>query len=206
MDAIAGFVTWVIDSVGRMGYPGIFVLMFLASSFLPVPSQAALIPAGYLAFQGRLSLPLVILVASLGTVSGALANYFLAAWLGRPFLLRYGRWLFLTEARLAKAEAFFLKHGEISTFLGRLVSGVRHFISLPAGLARMHLGRFIAFTALGGCLYDGLQVGIGYLAGGNQDLIEEYSWQVVVGLVTFGALLLTLYVIRAVRAARAARK
>ncbi len=192
IQALAGFV----NAVAAAGYPGIFVLMLLASSFLPVPSQAALIPAGYLASQGRLELPVVLICSVSGTLCGALVNYGLALWLGRPFLQRYGRWLLLTPARLDRAEAFFLKHGEIGTFLGRLVTGVRHYVSLPAGVARMPLGRFVAFTLMGGALYDCMEVGIGYVAGDNQELIERYSKEMVAGVIVLCALAVSIYAFR----------
>ena len=203
MEWLGESLRWFLDAMAGMGYPGIYVLMLLASSFLPVPSQAALIPAGWLASQGRMSLPLVIGASAAGTLSGALFNYGLALWLGRPFFERHGRWFFLTPEKLARVDRFFEKHGEVSTFLGRMVTGVRHYISLPAGLARMRLSRFVVFTLLGGGLYDSLEVGIGYVAGGNQELIAQYSREMFAGVVAFCALVVAGYAWRYRRRARA---
>jgi membrane protein DedA with SNARE-associated domain len=182
VDWITQAASGVVEAVAQAGYPGIFVLMFLASSVLPVPSQAALIPAGFLAFQGRLAVPLVLASSVLGTLCGALSTYGLALWPGRPFLERHGRWLLLTPDRLARVDRFVERHGEIGTFLGRMVTGVRHLIALPAGLSRMPLPRFVLCTVLGGALYDGAEVAVGYLAGGNADLLVRYSRQAVAAL------------------------
>jgi len=164
----------IVSYIGDMGYWGIFLLMFLESTFFPFPSEIIMIPAGYLAFKGEMNIYLIILAGILGSVGGALLNYYLAIHLGRAFILKYGKYFFIKEETLDKLESFFNKHGEISTFTGRLIPGIRQLISLPAGLARMNIARFSFYTALGAGIWVVVLVVVGYLVGSNEALISEY--------------------------------
>ena len=148
--------------------------MFLESSFFPFPSEVVIIPAGYLAFQGEMNFFMVILLGTLGSLLGAIFNYFLAVKLGRVFLLTYGKYFFFTPKHLIQVEDFFIRYGSISTFTARLVIGIRQYISLPAGLARMPLLPFCFFTVLGSCLWVSILACLGYFLGENQVLIKEY--------------------------------
>ncbi len=183
----------LVETVGKLGYPGIVALMFLESSFFPFPSEVVIPPAGYLASQGRMSLPAVILLGTLGSLLGALFNYWLSLKLGRPLLLRLGRYLGLTPRRYAKAESYFRQHGEISTFAGRLIPGLRQYISLPAGLARMHLGRFALFTALGAGIWVSVLAWLGYLIGEKEELLQRSLHQVTIYLAIFLAIVVLVY-------------
>lgn len=194
MEALLGAAQWLVDTVGRWGYTGIFVLMAVESSFVPFPSEIVMPPAGYLASRGEMSLTGAIAAGTAGSIAGALLNYALAWWLGRPFLRRYGRFLFLPPHRLETVERFFVRHGEISTFTGRLVVGVRQYISFPAGLARMHLGRFVLFTALGAGLWVSVLAGIGWLVGRNEALLARYLQVATVTLLAACAVLVASYV------------
>ena len=165
---------YLVDTIGSMGYLGIFLLMFLESTFFPFPSEIIMIPAGYLAYKGEMNLYIIVLVGILGSVLGALLNYYLAMYLGRKIILKYGKYFFIKEETLDKLDTFFTKHGEISTFTGRLIPGIRQLISLPAGLARMNIAKFSFFTALGAGIWVVVLVAIGYLVGSNQELISEY--------------------------------
>ena len=164
----------IVSYIGDMGYWGIFLLMFLESTFFPFPSEIIMIPAGYLAFKGEMNIYIIILVGILGSVAGALLNYYLAMIFGRKFILKYGRYFFIKEETLDKLESFFSKHGEISTFTGRLIPGIRQLISLPAGLARMNLAKFSFYTAIGAGIWVIVLVAVGYLVGSNEELISEY--------------------------------
>src|SRR6185436_19085809 len=128
---IENLIHWLIETTSQLGYPGIVILMAIESSVFPLPSEIVIPPAGVLVAQGRMSAAGVILAGTVGSVLGALANYGLAAWLGRPVLHRYSRFFLVRESSLERAEAFFRRHGEISTFVGRLVPVIRHLISLP---------------------------------------------------------------------------
>ena len=164
----------IVQYIGDMGYLGIFLLMFLESTFFPFPSEIIMIPAGYLAYQGELNLYIVILVGIFGSVLGALFNYYLAMYFGRKFILKYGKYFFIKEETLDKLEAFFTKHGELSTFNGRLIPGIRQLISLPAGLARMNIAKFSFYSGLGAGIWVVILVALGYLLGSNEALISEY--------------------------------
>ncbi len=167
------FIDWLLNLFRGMGYPGIVALMAVESSFLPLPSELVMPPAGYLAAKGEMSFALAVACGVLGSVTGALANYGLAWWLGRAFFLRLGRYALITEKGLDRSERYFAAHGEISTFLGRMLPVVRHLISIPAGIARMHLGRFVLFTGLGALVWCTILTWIGWFIGSREDVILE---------------------------------
>nr|WP_223913319.1 DedA family protein [Geobacter sp. AOG1] len=189
-------INWLLITIGALGYPGIFLLMAMESSVIPIPSELVMPPAGYLAQQGEMNMFVAILCGTAGSLVGAYANYFAAHYLGRPLLLKYGKYVWITEEKFAKVESFFHKHGEISTFIGRLLPVVRHLISLPAGLAGMHHTKFCLYTLLGAGIWCTVLTWIGYIIGRNQELIVKYSHQAVIGVVIFSALLITVYVRR----------
>ena len=162
---LTSFFQWLAESVLALGYPGIVALMAIESSVLPLPSELVMPPAGYLVSQGHMSAALAIAAGTLGSVLGALLNYLLAVTVGEPVLRRYGKFVLVSGRSLDRTEAFFGRHGEISTFLGRLLPVIRHLISIPAGMSRMALGRFVAFTALGAGLWCSILTYLGWLIG-----------------------------------------
>jgi membrane protein DedA with SNARE-associated domain len=184
----------LVDTIGAMGYPGIFILMAMESSVFPVPSELVMPPAGYLAHQGAMNIWLVILCGTLGSLVGAYANYFAAHYLGRPLLLRYGRYVWITEEKFGRIEAFFHKHGEISTFIGRLLPVVRHLISLPAGLAGMNHFRFSLYTTVGAFIWVTILTWLGWFVGANQELVVAYSHRALLWVVLASAALVAVYV------------
>ena len=188
-------IDWIVTVVGQWGYPGIVVMMFLESSFFPFPSEVVMIPAGYLAYKGEMNAVTAVAMGIVGSWLGALFNYYLAVFLGRPFLLKWGKYFFLTEQKMAKVEEFFRRHGEISTFTGRLITVVRQYISFPAGLARMNVGRFLFYTGLGAGLWVTILVWIGYIAGQNEDLIKQYSREATILVLIGCVVLITVYVV-----------
>ncbi len=186
----------IVGYIGDMGYWGIFLLMFLESTFFPFPSEIIMIPAGYLAYKGEMNVYIVVLVGILGSVGGALFNYYLAMHFGRKFILKYGKYFFIKEATLDKLEAFFTKHGELSTFNGRLIPGIRQLISLPAGLAKMNIAKFSFYSGLGAGIWVIVLVALGYLLGSNEELISEYLKSATL-IALISVLLITLfYVVR----------
>ena len=142
-------IDWLLTTMNALGYPGIFILMAMESSIIPVPSELVMPPAGYLAQQGSMNIWLAILMGTVGSLVGAYANYFASHYLGRPLVLKYGKYVWITEEKFVKVERFFLRHGEISTFIGRLLPVVRHLISIPAGIAGMNHFRFSLYTLVG---------------------------------------------------------
>lgn len=163
----------LVETVFALGYPGLTLLMAIESSFIPFPSELVLPPAGYLAAQGRLDPFLAGTAGLLGSLLGALFNYWFALRIGDPLLRRYGRYVLIKERDLDRAEAFFRRHGEIGTFIGRLVPVIRQLISVPAGLARMHLGRFVLFTGLGAGIWCAVLIYIGWLLGRHEATLRE---------------------------------
>ncbi|MBF0097923.1 MAG: DedA family protein [Magnetococcales bacterium] len=191
----AAFTQFLLDMMGQLDYLAIFLLMAAESSILPVPSELVMIPAGYLLAQGKLSLPGVVAASSLGSLAGSLGSYFLALWLGRPVLLRFGRYFLITAKHLQQTEAFMRKHGEISIFTGRFVPGVRHLISMPAGLARMPLLPFLLFTGIGATLWNLVLLAMGYLLHEQQDWLEQHLPWVIGGAVLFAVTILAFYLL-----------
>jgi len=188
------FIAWLLATVHDWGYLGIFILMALESTVLPIPSELVLIPAGYLAHQGQMNFGLIMLASIVGCLAGASLNYAVALWVGRPFLERWGRYFFVRPALLHKTDAFFARHGAVSTFTGRLIPGIRHLISIPAGLARMNPGTFAFYTCLGAGLWSLVLTLLGYLLGGNEALIREYRHFITAGVILFVALIIGGYV------------
>jgi len=186
----------IVSYVGDMGYFGIFLLMFLESTFFPFPSEIIMIPAGYLAYQGEMNLYVVVIMGILGSIGGALLNYYLAKSLGRTFILHYGKYFFIKEETLNKLDTFFSKHGEISTFTGRLIPGIRQLISLPAGLARMNIVKFSFFTALGAGIWIIVLVALGYIVGSNESLISEYLKSATLIALISVVFIIIFYVVR----------
>jgi membrane protein DedA with SNARE-associated domain len=188
------FFDWLVATIGSLGYAGIMVLMLIESTFIPLPSELVIPPAGYLISQGQMSWIGVIVSATAGSVLGGLVNYALGVYLGRPFILKYGRYFFISERSFTKGERFFLKHGNISTFIGRLILGVRHYISFPAGIARMELKQFCFYTALGAGVWCWVLAYIGYFVGNNKEEIMQISRQWSVYILAACVLLVALYV------------
>ncbi len=166
-------IDWIVQTVSSLGYLGIFVMMFLESSFFPFPSEVVMIPAGYLSYKGEMNLWFSIAAGIAGSIAGALFNYYLAVKLGRRLLLKYGHYVFFTQETLDKVESFFKTHGSFSTLSGRLVPVVRQYISLPAGLARMHVGLFTFYTGVGAGIWVSILALLGYYFGQNEALLKE---------------------------------
>ncbi|HEY6010899.1 MAG TPA: DedA family protein [Nitrospirota bacterium] len=187
-------INWLVITIGALGYPGIFLLMAMESSVIPIPSEIVMPPAGYLAQQGQMNIWLAILCGTAGSLVGAYANYFAAHYLGRPLVLKYGKYVWITEEKFAKVERFFRDHGEVSTFIGRLLPVVRHLISLPAGIAGMNHLKFSLYTLLGAGIWVTVLTFIGYFIGANQELIMQYSHQALIGVVVLSVLIIVVYV------------
>jgi membrane protein DedA with SNARE-associated domain len=175
-------IAWIVKTVGDLGYIGIFVMMFLESSFFPFPSEVVMIPAGYLAYKGEMNLALAIACGIGGSLAGALFNYYLALRFGRAFLAKYGKYVLIKEESLQKMEDFFARHGHISTFSGRLIPAVRQYISLPAGLARMDLLKFSIYTSLGAGIWVAILALLGYYIGHNEVMLKEYLQTIIISI------------------------
>ena len=188
------FLNWLVEAIGTMGYSGILFLMFIESTFIPLPSELVIPPAGYLIYQKQMNWIGVIASGTAGSLLGALFNYGIAIYLGRPFILRYGKYFGVSENHFRKGEDFFLRHGNISTFIGRLILGVRHYISFPAGLCRMNLMKFCFYTAFGAGIWVCILAYIGYFVGDNKDRIMEMSRQWTLYIIIGCVLLIAVYI------------
>ena len=184
----------------QAGCTGVFLMMTIESSFIPFPSEIVMVPAGYLAGSGQLSLVGCIAAGIAGSVLGAWINYGLSFYLGRTVLIQVLKYFLISESKLQKTEQFFEQHGAITTLIGRLIPGVRQLISVPAGLARMNFRQFTLFTSIGAGAWVTLLCVIGYLAGKNQQALEDVWVQnkkMVLGGVFIGTVLVvTAYVFR----------
>lgn len=182
------FFQWFVENAN---YLFVFLFMMIESSFIPFPSEVVVPPAAYLACTntgagGDMNIIIVVLIATLGALCGAFINYFLALWVGRPIVYafadsKFGHACLIDRAKVDKAEAYFDKHGAISTFVGRLIPAIRQLISIPAGLSRMNIGVFALFTALGAMVWNAILAGLGYwlsLHVAPEDLfdkVEQYN-------------------------------
>ncbi|MEA1956332.1 MAG: DedA family protein [Campylobacterota bacterium] len=184
----------LVDLIFDWGYLGIFIVMAIESSFIPFPSEIVLIPAGYLASQGEMSISFIMASALGGSMIGAFINYYLALLLGRKILMKYGKYFFIKEEALVKMDNFFIKHGHISTFVGRLIPGIRQLISIPAGISRMNLAVFSTYTAMGAGIWALILTLIGYFIGENQELIDTYLKQITITVLFTLAILTSWYI------------
>lgn len=193
----------IVHYVHEFGYIGLFVMSFLESTFTPIPSEVTMIPAGYLVHQGKMHVVPVMVSCVAGALAGSYFTYWLAIRYGTVIVKKYGKYMTFTEAKMRRVEAYFENHGAISIFSGRLIPGVRHVISFPAGLARMNLKSFFLYTFLGSTLWMGILFWLGYFIGDNEQLLKKNMVYIKLGLIVAVALVGAFYYCRFVRNKRA---
>jgi len=193
MELLHTVITWLVETIGVLGYPGIIILMALESSFFPFPSEVIMVPAGYLASKGEMNLIVVVLAGTFGSLLGAWLNYAIACTMGRAALLKWGHRIFLPEERFLRVERFLKEHGAFGTFIGRLIPVVRQYISFPAGVIHMPLWKFSLLTALGAGGWVGILAMIGFYAGENEELVAEWSKTALFWLLVGCAVLVAVY-------------
>ena len=197
----------------HMNYATITALMAVESSFIPFPSEIVIPPAAYVAgIEGSslhttdnytINVLLIILFGTLGALLGAIINYLLAMWLGRPIIYAFadskiGHLLLLSSDKVKQAEDYFNKHGNISTFIGRLITVIRQLISIPAGLCKMHFGWFLFYTFLGAGIWNVVLALLGYIAHGQMDLIHAYSHELSIAIMVLIALVVVYFIAKTV--------
>lgn len=195
----------------HMNYASVTALMAIESSFIPFPSEVVVPPAAYVAADPAsplyatdlywLNVVLVVVFASLGAMIGAIINYGLSIWLGRPIIYKLadskvGHMLLLSGDKIQKAENYFNEHGKVSTFVGRLIPGIRQLISIPAGLARMNFGAFLGYTFLGAFIWNTVLALLGYVAQGQSDLIDQYNHEISIALLALVAIAAVVLILR----------
>jgi membrane protein DedA with SNARE-associated domain len=178
------FFGWFVENAN---YLFVFVFMAIESSFIPFPSEVIVPPAAYLAVaKGDMNVSMIVLVATAGAIVGALVNYYISLWLGRPLIYRFanskfGHACLINQEKVEYAEHYFDKHGAASTFIGRLIPAVRQLISIPAGLAKMNVAKFVLFTGLGAMVWNAILAGLGWWLGTQVSLdalfeqVERYN-------------------------------
>ena len=202
----------------HLNYGTVTLLMTIESSFIPFPSEVIVPPAAYQACNSDnetlhvtssnfVNVLLVILFATIGALIGALINYVLALWLGRPIIYwfadsKVGHMLLLDSAKVQKAEDYFREHGNVSTLVGRFIPAIRQLISIPAGLAKMHIGMFILFTSLGAAVWNTILAILGYVAHGQKDLIDKYNHELTIALLAIFAVGVAYVVVKWIISAR----
>lgn len=201
----------------HMNYASIAGLMAIESSFIPFPSEVVIPPAAFVASDPASSLcvsdtyliniGLIILVGTIGAMVGAIINYLLAMWLGRPIIYKFadsklGHLCLLSSEKVQKAEDYFNDYGKVSTFVGRLIPAIRQLISIPAGLSKMHFGQFLLYTFLGAFIWNTILAALGYVANGQMDLIHKYSHELSVAILIVFAVAVVILVLKKVLSRR----
>jgi len=176
---------WIQGVVSDLGYPGLFVLIFLESTLVPIPSELVMPFAGFMASKGVFALPLVLVINSVAALLGSLFCYWIGAKLGKPFVVKYGKYAFIKAKDLEKTEAYFHKHGKMTILIGRFLPVVRHVISIPAGIAKMPLVPFMVQTFIGSTIWGSFLILIGYYLGKNWEAVAKQFKRVdlIIGVV-----------------------
>ncbi|MBO4593305.1 MAG: DedA family protein [Bacteroidaceae bacterium] len=193
--------------LGQLDYCNITLLMLLESTVVPVPSELVVAPAAYMAAGGQLSVVLVVLFATIGADIGASINYFAARYVGRPLVYKFansklGHICLLNEEKVKKSEAYFDKHGVAATLTGRLIPGIRHLISLPAGLTRMNYWKFLLYTTIGAGAWHTILAAMGWYLhsivpqGKLDETIERYNTYIIGGIIAIVAIVIAVFVIK----------
>ena len=170
---LEAFSDWVQHVVAAGGYPVVFLLIMLESTLVPIPSELVMPFAGFLAWKGEFSLPVILVINSVAALVGSAVCYWIGVVGGRPFLVNYGRYFLVRQHDIARTEAFFARHGKKTILIGRFLPGVRHVISVPAGIARMPLPGFFLQTFLGSTIWGGVLILLGYYVGANWEVFSS---------------------------------
>lgn len=187
-------IQFLISFINEIGYFGIFIGMFLESTLMPIPSEAIMIPAGIAASAGTMNIYIAIIAGIMGNITGAAFSYYLAISFGRTILFRIGKYFLIKAETIIKVENFFMNHGHISIFIGRILPGFRHFISLIAGVAKMDLKLFLIYTTIGTAIWSSTLAALGFFIGSNQKLIHEHLNEIIIACALGCALIVTLYI------------
>ena len=208
MTLIDNIISWY---SAHMNYASITALMAVESSFIPFPSEVVIPPAAFVAGQPEsvlyatgvypIDVLIIVLFGTLGAMIGAIINYGLSVWLGRPIIYKFadskvGHLCLLSSEKIQRAEEYFREKGNVSTFIGRFIPGIRQLISIPAGLSRMHFGAFLWWTFLGAFIWNCILALVGYIAAGQMSLIKEYSHELSVAILIILGVVIVYFVVK----------
>ena len=199
---IALLATWIISVISTLGYGGIVLLMAIESACIPLPSEIIMPFSGYLVFKGEMTLWGVALAGAVGCVLGSIPAYYLGMYGGRPLVEKYGKWVLISHHDLALADRAFDKYGEIIIFIGRLLPAVRTFIAFPAGVARMHMGKFIAYTFVGSLIWCWILAYAGMKTGEHWESLKVYFHEFHYVIAVAAVIFVVWYVQRHFKAVR----
>lgn len=190
---LSEFFNFLLTITSDLGYWGVGILMAVESSFIPMPSEIIVPPAAYLASLGKMNIWLIIIAGVLGSLVGAIFNYWLGYYLGRPLIYKLAshplaKFLLINPEKIKKAEKYFFDNAISATFIGRLIPVIRQLVSIPAGFSKMPFGSFLFYTTLGSTLWVGVLAALGYFIGANQELLALYYKEIAWGLIIFGLL------------------
>ena len=214
MSLVDNIIAWY---SAHMNYASITALMAVESSFIPFPSEVVIPPAAFVAGQPDsvlcvtgnypIDVLLIVLFGTLGAMIGAIINYGLSLWLGRLIIYKFadsrlGHLCLLSSEKIQRAEEYFREKGNVSTFIGRFIPGIRQLISIPAGLSRMHFGSFLWWTFLGAFIWNCILAALGYLAAGQMDLIKKYSHELSVAILILLGAVVVFFVVKRLLSAK----
>ena len=186
-------VEWAIAFISSTGYFSVFFLMILESMIAPIPSEAVMPFAGFLIVDGQFTWTSVILVSTFGSIIGSLISYYLGAWGGRPIIEKFGKYLLLDNHHLELTEKYFNKKGELTIFICRFIPVVRHLISLPAGMGRMNIAKFVIYTTIGAALWNTFLTWVGYTLKNNWREVMKYSHTIDIVVVAILAVVIVFF-------------
>ncbi|MBK6347512.1 MAG: DedA family protein [Bacteroidales bacterium] len=201
LEALHSVIDWYMLNIS---YLTIFILMAIEGSFIPFPSEVVIPPAAWKAAQGEMNIFLVVIVGTLGALAGSLINYYLSYFLGRKIVYAFAetkvaRILLITPEKVGQAESYFVKHGKSSTFIGRLVPGVRQLISIPAGLAKMPMKDFLLYTILGAGIWNIILAALGYFLYSQKELLELYYHELSYAMLALGVIFVGYLIFKGTR-------
>ena len=190
--------------MAHITYWTIFLLMAIESTVIPFPSELVIPPAAFKAANGDMNIFLIVFSGSLGALAGSLFNYYMAKWLGNKILLKFvntrlAHLMMIDQSALEKTENYFLKHGKTSTLIGRLIPGIRHLISIPAGLANMKIRDFILYTAIGATAWNVILAMLGYFFYSQKEILDKYYKELIVVVLAIGGLYVLFLIFKGIR-------
>lgn len=205
LEIIGMLISFITSAISTSGYLGIFVLMIAESALIPLPSEVIMPFSGYLVSTGKFNFAYVVMAGSIGNLVGSLIAYYVGSHVGREFILRYGKYLLLKKSHLDLTETYIKKYGDRSTFIGRMLPGVRTYISFPAGLATMNLRKFVVYTLIGSIIWNSALTYVGVQLGNNWQHLLDYTEYIDIAVI-IGVAIVAVIFLRSVRQRKAKPK